>query len=83
MVIPSIEVTKEDCEVRNELNRLPKTMRMFYDMVLDSSKGVSILPIHSKLVFSTNKGTQYVYKGTKGEGDAFSLLLSHHVKEER
>ena len=75
MVTHFVEVAKEDCEVRNELNRLPKTTMMLYDMVLDSYNGVPVFPVHSELIFSMDESSQYVCKGHKVEDDAFRLVV--------
>lgn len=77
-----IEVPHENASIVQDMQQLPESTRLLYDLVRSSS-GTHVIVIHPGLVINTDETTEYIFEGTlsEAEKDLFRLVSKKSLAE--
>ena len=74
-----VKVPKESEDVRKDMQTLPKSTTLLYDLVTQSA-GVPVVPIHPMLITSTDEQTEFIFEGAKSSSEPFRLVSTRSLQ---
>ena len=64
----------DDCDMLKQIQNLPEDAQLLYDLVTNACNSMPMFPVYPELITSTDKSTQYMFKGHRAHHEKITLV---------